>query len=194
MSVRTLNVGLLLAFLCTLALHALARRDPARPNLEFLPEMVRSAAYHSFTPNPAFADGKTLQLPAPDTVPRDHLPLHYRATPEDALRAGKELRNPFAPTDAAARRRGAAVFSVYCQVCHGPGGKGDGPVALRGVPPPPSLLAEHALKMAEGQMFHVLTYGQGNMASYAGLVSREDRWRAVLHVRDLQKRALKMTR
>jgi hypothetical protein len=41
----------------------------------------------------------------------------------------------------------------------------------------------------DGQLFHVLTYGLGNMASYAGLLSRADRWSAVLHVRTLQRQA-----
>jgi hypothetical protein len=38
-------------------------------------------------------------------------------------------------------------------------------------------------------MFHVLTYGQGAMASYAALLSRDDRWCVVLHVRSLQPKA-----
>lgn len=61
-----------------------------------------------------------------------------------------------------------------------------GPVAQRGYPPPPSLLAEHAQKMKDGQLFHILTYGQNNMPSYAGQLSRDDRWNVVLYVRTLQ--------
>jgi hypothetical protein len=55
------------------------------------------------------------------------------------------------------------------------------------VPPPPSFLAEKTLKMKDGQMFHVVTYGQGNMAAYAGQVPPEDRWAVILHLRQLQK-------
>lgn len=42
--------------------------------------------------------------------------------------------------------------------------------------------------MKDGQMFHVVTYGFGNMPSYAVQVSREDRWKAILHIRDLQRK------
>lgn len=35
-------------------------------------------------------------------------------------------------------------------------------------------------------MFHVLTYGQANMPSYASQVDREDRWRVIEYVRQLQ--------
>jgi mono/diheme cytochrome c family protein len=62
-------------------------------------------------------------------------------------------------------------------------------VTQRGFPPPPSLLAEHALQMKEGQMFHVLTFGQNNMPSYASQISREDRWNAIAYVRMLQAQA-----
>ena len=37
-------------------------------------------------------------------------------------------------------------------------------------------------------MFHVLSYGQGNMAPYASQVDRDDRWKAILHVRALQEK------
>jgi len=114
------------------------------------------------------------------------MPLHYAATPQDALSAGEELNSPLGFDNVRARERGAFVFSNFCVVCHGAGGSGNGPVAQRGYPPPPSLLADHALKMKDGQLFHVLTYGQNNMPSYASQLSREDRWNAILYVRTLQ--------
>ena len=91
--------------------------------------------------------------------------------------------------DPAADARGGEVFNTFCSVCHGAGGHGDGNVVKRGVPPPPSLLLEHATQMADGQMYHVVTLGQGNMASYASQVVREDRWLAIRHIRKLQEAA-----
>lgn len=189
-----LNMALLAAIIVTAVLTLAMRRDTSQPNYMFLPEMVYSVAYDAFAPNPVFADGQTLQTPIPGTIARGQIPLHYAATPEDALRAGAELPNPFAaPTgeNAAQQRqayldRGAQVFRSFCIPCHGPSGAGDGPVTRRGFPPPPSLTAERAVNMKDGQMFHVLTYGQGNMASYAAQVSPEDRWKVILHVRGLQ--------
>ena len=100
------------------------------------------------------------------------------------MRAGAELANPFPPTDRTATNRGYEVFRNVCAPCHGVSGQGNGPVSTRGYPPPPSLLAENAVKMRDGQMFHVLSFGQGNMASYAAQISREDRWKAILYVRE----------
>ena len=186
---RALNLVLLIAFLASLAANWALRWDPSQPNSEFLPEMVRTPRYNTFAPNPNFADGKTLQTPDPGTIPRGFLPLHYSAGPADALRAGEDLRNPYALSDAVVQQRGAAVFSNFCRVCHGNEGRGDGPVALRGFPAPPSLFAEHAVKMKDGQLFHVITYGQANMPSYAGQLSRDDRWKVIAYIRSLQAKA-----
>lgn len=180
------NGLLFLALVAMLSLHWVMGADPAKRNVEVLPDMVASVPYDAFARNPNFADGKTLREPVPGTVIRGYLPLHYAATPADALRAGRELASPLAGNKGAAAR-GAVVFASFCETCHGPAGAGDGRVAQRGFPAPPSLLAPHAIQMPDGQMFHVLTYGQGNMPSYASQVERIDRWAVIEYVRTLQR-------
>lgn len=183
------NFFLLAALLATIAANFAITRDPARPNVEVMPEMVHSISYKAYAANPNFPDGKTLQTPPPGTIPRGAPPLDYAATPEDAVRAGRELKNPFTDATPGARGRGQFVFQNFCVVCHGTAGKGDGPVALRGFPPPPLLTAPHAVGLADGQIFHILTYGQKNMPSYAAQLSRDDRWKVILYVRSLEKGA-----
>jgi mono/diheme cytochrome c family protein len=188
MSRRVLNSVLLLLFIGVLLVNVALRPDPQTPNVEFLPEMVRTARYNAYSPHPDLPNRSTLQAPVAGTIARSQLPLHYAASPADALRAAAELTSPVRP-DAKTLERGRFVYQNFCQVCHGPGGSGNGPVAMRGFPAPPSLLAERALQMKDGQMFHIVTYGQGNMASYAAQLSREDRWRAIAFIRQLQKQA-----
>jgi mono/diheme cytochrome c family protein len=189
MARSVLNVLLFLTFVASLGVYAVTGRDLRERNLEFMPEMAHSVAYQTYAPNPNFPDGKTLQAPEPGTIARGLLPFHYRATPEDAVRAGAELSNPFARAEERARQRGAFVYANYCRMCHGPQGKGDGPVPQHGVPLPPSLLADRPVQMKDGQLFHIITYGQGNMPATAGLLSREDRWQVILHLRSLQQEA-----
>lgn len=184
-----LNVILFAAVLALVAANFLLRPDHSRLNYEFIPQMAHTPRYNAFTPNPNFPDGKTLQTVPPGTIARGYMPLHYAATPQGALRAGEELKSPIALQSQQARQRGAAVFANYCAVCHGAGGLGNGTVTQRGFPPPPSLLAEHAIKMKDGQMFHALTFGQNNMPSYASQLSRQGRWNAIAHVRALQAQA-----
>ncbi len=185
----SLNLVLVALFVALVGIYASLDADPTVPNWEFIPNMVRSVPADAFAPSPLLRGGQTLQAPPPGTIPRGLPPLPYAATPEDATRAGVELTNPYSMDDAGALARGAAVFANHCVVCHGAGGLGDGPVTLRGVPPPPSYFTEDALKLRDGQLFHIVTFGQKNMASYASQVSREDRWKAILHIRLLQRRA-----
>jgi mono/diheme cytochrome c family protein len=99
----------------------------------------------------------------------------------------KRCQDAFALT--AARERGAFIYTNYCRMCHGPEGKGDGLLVQHGIPTPASLVVEKPVPMKDGEMFYVLTYGQRNMPSLAAQLSREDRWKVILYVRSLQKKA-----
>ncbi|MCB9873575.1 MAG: c-type cytochrome [Planctomycetaceae bacterium] len=90
---------------------------------------------------------------------------------------------------AASLERGSKVYLTYCISCHGPKGAGDGLVPQRGFPPPPSMLTGKSLQMKDGQLFHILTYGQGSMAPFASQLSRDLRWDVINYVRDLQSKA-----
>jgi len=79
-------------------------------------------------------------------------------------------------------------------MCHGPEAKGDGPVLQlvmqHGIPlPPASLVAVKPVPLKDGEMFHIITFGQRNMPAHAAQLTREDRWKVILHVRALQQKA-----
>ncbi len=168
------------------ALQAVLRPDPDKRHFEIFTEMAYSHASEAFTPNPWFEDGKTLQPLVAGVVPRGKLPFPYGEGPEESARAGRELSNPLAPDDPAARRDGAELYRIFCMSCHDVRGNGEGPVVYRGMLPPPSLHAARATQIADGEMFHVLTRGQGNMANYAAQLNPMDRWKVISHVRGLQ--------
>lgn len=83
-------------------------------------------------------------------------------------------------------RRGKKTFGDFCFPCHGDAGMGDGPVVARGYPAPPSLAGESARQLADGQIFHQLTFGRGNMPSYRFLLKPSERWAVIRYVMDLQ--------
>jgi len=159
-------------------------RDVSQPNLDYAPDMVDSVAYDAFAPNPNTPDGKTLLLPAKGTIPRNYQPLHYGPGPEEATRAAAGLTNPY-PASPEVVARGKVAYERYCDHCHGGGGLGDGPVTVR-FPRPPSLLADHARGLKDGQLFHIITHGQGLMPAHGSQVAAEDRWKIVHHLRALQ--------
>jgi mono/diheme cytochrome c family protein len=159
-------------------------REMEKRGYEYMPDMARTAAYKSFSSNPATRDGLTLQRPVAGTVPRGFQPFHYGAGPDEAKRAGRELRNPF-PSTPEALLEGQLYYETFCFVCHGANGRGDGPLVPK-IPNPPSYTSERLLAMPPGQIFHVITMGSGRMPSYASQVSAAERWEIVAYVRFLQ--------
>jgi mono/diheme cytochrome c family protein len=189
--VKSARVGLAWALLVVSAsaivVMARAASDTSVRGMEYMPDMAYSVPYNSFAPNPVTRDGKTLQLPVAGTVPRGVQPFRYAATQDEALRAGRELRNPIASSpDALAH--GRALYETFCLVCHGEQGRGDGPLVPK-IPNPPAYTSERVRAMAPGQIFHVISRGSGRMPSYAAQIPYEQRWLIVLYVSALRERS-----
>jgi len=85
-------------------------------------------------------------------------------------------------------KRGQERYDIFCSVCHGMTGYGDGIVARRGFnKPAPANYHQDRLRQAPvGHFFDVMTNGWGAMPSYAAQIPVEDRWRIIAYVRALQ--------
>lgn len=88
--------------------------------------------------------------------------------------------------DEAALNRGEERYNIYCSVCHGLTGDGDGMVVLRGYRKPPSYHQDRLRQAPVGYLFDVITNGFGAMPDYAPQISVEDRWKIVAYIRALQ--------
>jgi mono/diheme cytochrome c family protein len=148
---------------------------------EYMPDMARGPAYKAFAPNPVTRDGLTLQLPVAGTIARGYRPFHYGPGEREAIRAGRELENPYRVT-AQILDEGKALYQTYCMVCHGERGHGDGPISGK-IPPPPSYVSERLMQFPPGRIFHVITLGAGKMPSCAAQLSVDERWKVVTYVR-----------
>ena len=98
--------------------------------------------------------------------------------------------------DAALLAKGREQFGIYCSVCHGLNGRGNGLVNQRAqkiIAPtwvPPSSLHDDSLysdKYADGKLFNTISNGIRKMPGYAGQIKAKDRWAVVAYVRALQK-------
>ncbi len=92
------------------------------------------------------------------------------------------------PLTKEALERGRERYNIYCIVCHGAAGDGDGMIPRRGFQRPPSF---HEDRLQEGtanaaHFFDVVTNGWGAMPSYADAIPAEDRWKIIAYVRALQ--------
>ena len=181
--VRAFTIGLAVLLVASIGLNIAARRGSVtRPPFEYFPDMARTVRYNAFEANPNFTDGITLRMPPPGTIPRGLLPLSSEA----ATPAGTTAENPFKADDAAALERGTVVFGAFCVPCHGATAAGDGLVVQRGFPAPPTLLRARTRAMSDAQVFEIISNGLRTMPSHAAQISRDDRWKAILHVRTLQ--------
>jgi len=94
--------------------------------------------------------------------------------------------------------RGQHRFNIYCYVCHGLDGSGNGPVTQRvGVlrgnnvldlawTQPATFTDDRLRKQTDGQIFNTITNGIRAMPSYGSQIPVEDRWAIVAYVRALQ--------
>lgn len=126
-------------------------------------------------------------VPPDGAVARNHPPYRYEGDP---LQAEAKLVNPYAnSSDEKFQKLGEEKFRIYCSVCHGLQGKGDGQIAPYMALRPPSLMSDKVRGFKDGRIFHIITDGQGVMGSYATQIQDPDaRWAVVNYIRSLQKK------
>jgi mono/diheme cytochrome c family protein len=82
--------------------------------------------------------------------------------------------------------RGQDRYNIYCIVCHGPVGNGDGMIVRRGFSKPPTYHDDRLRNAPVGHFFDVMTNGWGKMNSYADKLTAADRWAVTAYIRALQ--------
>jgi len=131
-----------------------------------------------------FADDRGARLPPPHTVARGQL------RDDEQFYTGKIGNNLAAtfpmPVTHQLLSRGQQRFDIYCAVCHGATGAGNGMIVQRGFPAPPSFHEERLHAAPVGHFVDVITNGYGVMYSYASRVAPEDRWAIAAYIRALQ--------
>ncbi len=82
--------------------------------------------------------------------------------------------------------RGRERYGIYCAVCHGSLGYGDGVVVDRGFTQPPTYHDDRLRSAPVGYFFDVISHGYGSMPDYAAQIHTRDRWAIVAYLRVLQ--------
>jgi mono/diheme cytochrome c family protein len=132
-------------------------------------------------------DQVQMRMPPEGTISRGNPPYAFQNDP-----AGAEKQpNPLAGNmSAETLTLGRKTFDIYCGLCHGATGAGDGRIAEKMAVKPRNLIAAEAKAYTDGRIYHAITAGKGVMGSYASQITdAKRRWAVVNYVRTLQKQA-----
>ncbi len=168
----------------------------SKPGWEYMPDMAHSVAYETYAENAFFADSMATRPPVPRTIPRGpYQPFPFAAKSLAAYdSAGRFLKMP-ATMNETNLAQGARLYQIYCAVCHGSGGKGNGPIVdnpnvKNPYPPPPSYFRDDILALPEGKMYYSIYYGKNMMGAYSKVLNQEEIWDVVYYVKSLQRKYL----
>ncbi|MGN6790310.1 MAG: c-type cytochrome [Rhodanobacteraceae bacterium] len=173
-------------------------------------EMYDQPKYKPLTPSPLWPDGNSSRPQVPGTEPYSAGALAgttsgrmgrvARVPPAGPVSGVDAHGKPLARAGAAASpgysnplpitpqllARGRQRFDIYCAPCHSRAGDGDGMIAERGFPHPPSYHTAALRNAPESHFYQVITHGYGVMYPYADRISPHDRWAIVAYIRALQ--------
>jgi len=158
----------------------------SRPPIHINPSMDNQPKVRPQSASKFFFDGASMRQPIPGTVAIGGL------KEDEAFFTGKSADGQFVAAipvavDDAMVERGRQRYTIYCQPCHDARGDGKGILFQRGNVPTATFHQEKILKYTDGQIFDVITNGQGLMASYRWPIPPADRWAIVAYVRGLQR-------
>ncbi len=149
-------------------------------------------------PKPAAETKPALAKPKPEAKPQEPTKVADEAAAEPAPVVDNTpwlTANP-RTVDAELLGDGRRSFEIYCSVCHGMNGGGNGLVnrrakkILSGTWIPPSSLHQELLyssQYPDGKLFSTISNGIRKMPGYSGQITARDRWAIVAYVRALQR-------
>lgn len=151
-------------------------------------DMYTPVPYDTYTENPYFANGLSAQLPVEGTIARGMDVYEFPNSEEGYQVAKDSLRSPIAVTEKSLAK-GKQNYDIYCAVCHGDKGEGDGILVKNekflGVP------NYKDRDINEGSVYHVIMYGRNMMGSHASQLNTEERWQVVQYVDTLRAELVK---
>jgi mono/diheme cytochrome c family protein len=99
----------------------------------------------------------------------------------------KKLKNPVASSPGSIAA-GQKLFRVYCRLCHGTDGKGNGPQAPKDSHPSDLTDDKWDHGSSDGEIFAVIRDGAGpkfDMKGYRSKLTEEDMWNLVNYIRSI---------
>ncbi|TAG09228.1 MAG: cytochrome c [Verrucomicrobia bacterium] len=180
----------------------------SKPPVQIFSDMDQQDKLKAQKPSDFFANGQGGRLPVAQTQPRGfnedgkremggipeyefggqtgyyysgHVGDYYGAGMPEELALTAENAESFIA-------RGKERFGIYCAICHGASGDGQGITSQYGVPGIANFHLSNfqSATYPDGRVFEVITHGKGQMGAYGANIPVRDRWAIVAYVRTLQ--------
>lgn len=164
------------------------RRDPGRA---YMPDMAYSNAYETYASTERL-EKKGVHFtgrPVEGTIARgDMMPYGLKNDSLGYVQSAA-VKSPIAATEVD-MKNAERLYLINCGICHGAKLDGNGPLYKGGDGPytaAPKNFMDAAMKvMPEGTMFHSVTYGKGQMGSYASQLNTKQRWEVIAYIKSKQ--------
>lgn len=184
---RLVTAGLLVGMLL---LGGCRGTESDRPPIHLNPNMDMQNKFDPQEANPLFADNAAMRTPPSGTVARGLLRADTRYH-DGRTEDGTYVDQMPVPVTRALLERGQERYNIYCSMCHGKAGDGQGIIMTGnyGYTPAPSYHdpAVRERITADGYVFDVISNGVRTMPGYAQQIPVADRWAIVAYVRALQR-------
>jgi mono/diheme cytochrome c family protein len=158
--------------------------DNLKPNYQYMPNMYEPVSYNTYSESNAFKNGKEGQLPAEGSLNRGFEVYEYENSTAGYDLAKANLKSPLDTLSTEDMDKAKGLFEIYCAICHGNGGNGQGKLVTQG-----KFLGVPSYKdrvITTGSVFHVQTYGLNSMGSYANQLNAHERWLVAAYVMKLK--------
>jgi mono/diheme cytochrome c family protein len=168
-----------------------SERPPIHPNLN----MDIQNRFDPQEANPLFADNAAMRKPPAGTVARGLLQADSRYF-AGRTEEGEYVDQVPVPVNRVLLERGQERYEIFCTVCHGAAGDGNGIIMTGqssvtgqgyGYTPAPTYHSERLREVTDGYIYDVVANGVRNMPGYAQQIPVADRWAIVAYVRALQR-------
>jgi mono/diheme cytochrome c family protein len=158
-----------------------------------MPDMAYSRAYETYASTDNLKEKGIYYdaTPVAGTVARGDLGAYPYKNDSIGYILSATVKNPLPALEAKDYLEAARLYLVNCGICHGEKLDGEGPLYNGGNGPfvakPANLVGDTKYtSMAEGTMFHSVTYGIRAMGSYASQLSSKQRWMIIHYIKEKQ--------
>lgn len=160
-----------------------ACNNKRKPQVQYMPDMYESVPYDANGVNSA-GNVPVNRKPVAGTISRNGVVAYdIPDTNEGYEKAKNELKNPLAATEENLLK-GKELYGIYCAVCHGDTGDGNGILSERdkfnGIP------NYKDRDINAGTIYHVIIHGKNLMGSHSAQLTYKERWQVVQYVEKLK--------